>query len=172
MHSLPTGGLKIWNWHLYTYLVSSAALMLGARFLFKTGENLVSSFRYLPKLLLMGGTLLLFWLLNIEVADFYSTGSRVTFNFTATLQQDMTFTLVWALFAVALLIAGIVIRSQPARIASLSLLVVTILKCFFHDLAQLGGLYRVFSFVGLALCLALVALALQKYVLTARKEAK
>ena len=116
--------------------------------------------------------LLLFWLLNIEVADFYSTGSRVTFHFTATLQQDMTFTLAWALFAVALLIAGIVIRSQPARVASLALLVVTILKCFLHDLARLEGLFRVFSFVGLALCLILVALALQKYVLSARKEGK
>ena len=90
----------------------------------------------------------------------------------ATLQQDMTFTLAWALFAVALLAAGIVIRNQPARITSLSLLVVTILKCFIHDLARLGGLYRVFSFVGLALCLILVALALQRFVLSARKEAK
>lgn len=168
--SLQRGGSAILNWHLYTYLVSSAALMMGGRFLAKTGENLAGAFRYLPKLLLMGGVLLLFWLLNIEVADFYSTGSTVTFQFTASWQQDMTFTLAWALFAVALLIAGIAIRSQPARIASLSLLVVTILKCFIHDLAWLGGLARVFSFVGLALCLALVALALQKYVLSARKE--
>jgi uncharacterized membrane protein len=35
---------------------------------------------------------------------------------------------------------------------------------------MLGGLYRVASFVGLALCLALVALALQKFVLSARRE--
>jgi uncharacterized membrane protein len=71
-----------------------------------------------------------------------------------------------------LLAAGIVIRSQPARIASLALLVVTILKCFIHDLARLGKLYRVMSFVGLAICLALVAIALQKFVLSARKEGK
>jgi len=169
---LARSGSRIWNWYLYTYIVSSAALMTGGWLLSKTREARVKSLRYLPKLLLMGGVLLLFWLLNIEVADFYSTGSRITFNFTSTLQQDMTFTLAWAAFAVVLLVAGIVIRSQSARIASLSLLVVTILKCFIHDLARLGGLYRVFSFVGLALCLTLVALVLQRYVLSARKEGK
>jgi len=119
-----------------------------------------------------GGILLLFLLLNIEIADFFSAGSTITFNFTATLAQDLTYTLGWALFAVALLAVGIAINSQPARIASLALLTVTILKCFIHDLARLGGLYLVASLVGLAICLALVALALQKFVLSARKEGK
>ena len=48
---------------------------------------------------------------------------------------------------------------------------VTTFKCFLYDLASLGGLYRVASFVGLALALALVSLALQKYVL-AKPEVK
>ena len=94
------------------------------------------------------------------------------FKFSATLAQDLTYTLGWALFAMALLATGIAIRSQPARIAALALLVITISKCFFHDLARLGGLYRVASFAGLAVCLALVTLVLQKYVLSARKEVK
>jgi uncharacterized membrane protein len=71
-----------------------------------------------------------------------------------------------------LLAVGIAISSRTARISSLSLLVITILKCFLHDLARLEGLYRVVSFVGLAICLSLVALALQKFVLASRKEAK
>jgi hypothetical protein len=168
----PRGELRIWNWYLYTYLVSSAALILGGWRCSRMRAALVRPWQHLSKLLPSGGILLLFLLLNIEIADFYSTGSTITFNFTATLAQDLTYTLAWALFAVALLAAGIVIRSQPARIASLALLVVTILKCFIHDLARLGELYRVASFVGLAVCLALVALALQKYVLSARKEGK
>jgi uncharacterized membrane protein len=43
------------------------------------------------------------------------------------------------------------------------------LKCFLYDLSSLGGLYRVASFVGLALSLALVSLALQKFVLSKPK---
>jgi uncharacterized membrane protein len=42
-------------------------------------------------------------------------------------------------------------------------------SAFLYDLASLGGLYRVASFVGLAVALALVSLALQKFVL-ARPE--
>ena len=109
--------------------------------------------------------MLLFLLLNIEIADVYSTGPSITFNLGGTLAQDLTYTLGWGAFAVGLLVAGIVIRSRAARFAALALLVVTVLKGFLHDLARLGGLYRVASFVGLAICLALVAVVLQKYVL-------
>jgi uncharacterized membrane protein len=168
----PRAEIRIWNWYLYTYLVSAAALIVGGRLLSKTkDDSLLPSLR-VSRLLPASGILLLFLLLNIEIADFYSTGAAITFNFTSTLAQDLTYTLGWAAFSVALLAAGIVIRSQPARIASLALLLITIFKCFFHDLARLGGLYRVASFVGLAICLALVALVLQKFVLSARKEAK
>jgi uncharacterized membrane protein len=49
-----------------------------------------------------------------------------------------------------------------------TLIAVTTLKCFLYDLRSLGGLPRVASFVGLALALALVSIALQKYVLKPR----
>ena len=47
----------------------------------------------------------------------------------------------------------------------------TTFKCFLYDLRELEGLYRVASFVGLAMSLALVALALQKYVLSKPRNA-
>jgi uncharacterized membrane protein len=107
----------------------------------------------------------LFVLLNVEIADYFSTGNRITFNFSAGLAQDLTYTLAWGVFAVALLVAGIVIRSRFARMSALGLLIATVLKGFLHDIARLGGLYRVLSFVGLAICLSLVALMLQRFVL-------
>jgi hypothetical protein len=168
----PRSEIRIWNWYLYTYLVSAAAMIAGGRLLSKTKDALLLPSLRISKLLPAGGILLLFLLLNIEIADFYSTGATIVFKFTATLAQDLTYTLGWAIFAMALLAAGIVIRNRPARIAALALLVITISKCFFHDLARLGGLYRVASFAGLAICLALVTLVLQKYVLSARQEGK
>jgi hypothetical protein len=168
----PRGGMRIWNWYLYTYLVSATAMLFGGWLLSRTKDALSLDWLRIFKLLPAGATVLLFLLLNIEIADFYSTGATITFNFTAALAQDLTYTLGWAFFAVALLAAGIMLRSQPARIAALALLVITILKCFIHDLARLGGLYLVASCFGLAICLALVALVLQKYVLSVRKEAK
>jgi hypothetical protein len=166
----PRSGLRIWNWYLYTYLVSAASMMFGGWLISKNREIRSQGWSVLSKLFPAGGTVLLFWLLNIEIADFYSTGPTITFNFTAGLAQDLTYTLGWALFAVGLLAVGIALNNQMARIAALSLLVITIFKCFIHDLARLGGLYLVASLFGLALCLALVALALQKFVLSARKQ--
>ena len=165
-------GLRIWNWYLYAYLVPSLAMMLGGQLLSKTKDHLFPDGLRISKLLPAGGAILIFLLLNIEIANFYSAGPTITFNLSATLAQDLTYTLAWAVFAVCLLGAGIAIHSQPARIASLALLSVTIFKCFIFDLRRLSELYRVASFLGLALCLALVALALQNFVLSARKQEK
>jgi uncharacterized membrane protein len=157
--------MKIVNWYLYTYLIVAAALFTAAR-LVRDGDALA---RRLSGAFSAAGALLLFLLLNIEIADFYATGPALTFHFSATLAQDLTYTIGWAVFSLGLLAAGIVMRNKPSRIASIALLVATVLKCFLHDLGRLGGLYRVGSFVGLAVCLALVAIVLQKFVL-ARDE--
>jgi uncharacterized membrane protein len=45
---------------------------------------------------------------------------------------------------------------------------VTTFKCFLYDLSSLEGLARIGSFVGLAISLALVSVALQKFVLKTR----
>ena len=110
-------------------------------------------------------TVLLFLLLNIEIADYYATGPAITFRFGVSVSQDLTYTIGWLAFGMTLLGAGIYLHNRPARIAAVGLIAVTAFKCFLYDLASLGGLYRVASFVGLAIALALVSLVLQKYVL-------
>ena len=162
----PRGELRIWNWYLYTYLLAAAAFFVAARFLKDTDDRLRPEAPRISLVLPAGATILLFLVLNIEIADFFSTGPSITFNFNAGLAQDLTYTLGWAVFSVAMLAAGIARHSKAARIAAIALLAVTVLKAFLHDLARLGGLYRVGSFVGLAICLSLVALALQRFVLT------
>jgi uncharacterized membrane protein len=157
----PRGGTPVLNWYLYTYLVVAAAFFAGARLLKATTTS-----AKLRGGLNAAGAVLVFLLLNVEIADYYATGPVLTFNFTSSsLAQDMTYTLGWALFAIGLLVAGVTAKSRPTRIASIVLLVATVVKAFVHDLGRLGGLYRVVSLFGLATSLALVALALQKFVL-------
>ena len=158
------GAMPILNWYLYTYLLVAAALFLAAHLMAKWDDV-----KRIPSALAAGGTVLLFLLLNIEIADYYATGAVITFNFNANLAQDLTYTIGWGLFSIALLAAGIRLQNRPCRMASIALLALTVAKCFLHDLGRLGGLYRVSSFVGLALCLSLVAIVLQKFVL-ARDE--
>jgi uncharacterized membrane protein len=71
----------------------------------------------------------------------------------------------WAIFAIVLLAAGIRLENRATRVAAISLLAVTVVKAFLHDTWNLGGLYRVGSLVGLAMSLAAVAVALQRFVL-------
>ena len=164
------GEVRIWNWYLYSYLISALALYVAAWLLAHTEDRPGPQLPRVSSLVAAGGTLLLFLLLNIEIADWYSTGQAITFNFSAGISQDLTYTLGWAIFAVSLLAVGVIQRGKATRLAALGLLVVTILKCFLHDLWRLSGLYKTMSFVGLAICLALVSIVLQKFVLAPAEE--
>ena len=152
-------------------LLISAAAFFATAWLLRDQDYVIHE--ALPQLATMaaaGGAVLLFLLLNIEIADYYSNGPDLTFNFSAGLAQDLTTTIGWGMFAFALLTAGIILGSRPGRVSAIVLLSVTVAKCFLHDLWRLGGLYRVGSFVGLAICLTLVALLLQKFVLRPQSE--
>ena len=166
----PRSSVPIFNWYLYTYLVCAAAFFLAASFLRDQGELTGRGFARITRWATSAGTILLFLLVNIEIADYHSTGSELTFDFDAGLAQDLSYTIGWGVFAFGLLIAGIVMGSKAGRISAIGLLSVTIAKCFLHDLWRLGGLYRIGSFVGLAICLMLVALLLQRFVLRAKEE--
>jgi uncharacterized membrane protein len=54
---------------------------------------------------------------------------------------------------VALLLFGIAFRSQPARLASAAVTLLTVAKVFLLDMAGLAGVYRALSFIGLGLVL-------------------
>ncbi len=162
------GGTPILNWILYTYGLTAAALFAGAAFVDPAKPRILN----LPaKPVLQGlGTVMLFLLLNLEIADFFSESERfITFRFSGNLAQDMTYSIAWALFAFALLVAGIRAALPAARWAGLGLLIATLCKLFLHDLWRLGGLYRVGSLIGLAAVLLTVSFVYQRF-LVPRKE--
>jgi uncharacterized membrane protein len=67
--------------------------------------------------------------------------------------EDYAYSAVWLCFGVALLVAGVLLKSQPARFASAAVVTLTIAKVFLHDLSGVQGIYRAFSFIGLGLVL-------------------
>jgi uncharacterized membrane protein len=146
----------LWNWYLYTYGLVTVCLFIGARLV---GERRAAA------LLATLGTVLAFLLLNIEIADFFTPVGRkaLTFEFSGNFGRDMTYSIAWALFALALLAAGIWKQVRPARYASIVLLVVTLAKLFLHDLANLKQLYRIGAFVGVAVVLLVASFAYQRF---------
>ncbi len=153
----PRSSYRIFNWYLYTYGIVIVALMIGGRLMNSPG-NKIGPINVQPILYAMG-TLLAFLLMNIEIADYY-----IAFDSSGSFARDMTYSIAWALFAFGLLIAGIRKGIRAARYGSLLLLGITLLKLFFHDLANLNQLYRVGALVGVAVVLILASYLYQRYV--------
>jgi uncharacterized membrane protein len=81
--------------------------------------------------------------------------------------ESYAYSIVWLVFAVALLALGIVAREAILRYASLAILVIVALKVFLLDMGGLTGLYRVGSFLGLGLSLVGIGLVYQRFVFPA-----
>ncbi|HSI41577.1 MAG TPA: DUF2339 domain-containing protein [Xanthobacteraceae bacterium] len=60
---------------------------------------------------------------------------------------------VWLVFGIALLVAGLLSGSRALRLASALIVMLTILKVFLWDMADLEGVLRALSFIGLGLVL-------------------
>jgi len=154
----------IFNWYLYAYGVTAAALFAGAQLL-APPRNLLLQHNVPPGLQGLG-TVLLFLLLNVEIADYFATGSTLTFEFRGSFGRDMTYTIAWALFAFGLLVVGIRRRARLVRYAALGLLGVALTKLFLHDLAQLGQLYRIGAFAAVAVIAIIASFLYQRFLTT------
>ncbi|HSH95445.1 MAG TPA: DUF2339 domain-containing protein [Roseimicrobium sp.] len=156
-------GTPILNWYLYAYGLVTVCLFAAAKLLSPPRDEVLGI--KAPKLLVSLGTVLAFLLLNIEIADYFSTPgeSRLTFQFSGNFARDMSYSIAWALFSLTLLIAGIRRKIAPARYASLVLLSVTLLKLFFHDLARLGPLYRIGALIAVGVVAMIASFLYQTF---------
>ncbi|HEY0440502.1 MAG TPA: DUF2339 domain-containing protein, partial [Xanthobacteraceae bacterium] len=82
-----------------------------------------------------------------------------------------TYSAVWLGFGVLLLLVGILLRSQPARLASAAVILLTVVKVFVYDLAGIGGIWRSLSFIGLGLVLVGIGWLYQRLLFPPRPQA-
>jgi uncharacterized membrane protein len=172
LHYQPRGGPVV-NWLLYTYGVPALCCFAGA-YLLRRAEaqrgpqpeyDILKRDRDLPGPLVgFIGLLLVFWLINLEIADFYSVGRYVEVDLSRHLARDLTRSFAWGLFALTLLGLGLWRAHRSLRLVSLGFLLLTVAKVFLYDLAQLTGLYRIVSFLGLGVSLIVVSLLYQRFV--------
>ena len=165
----------ILNWYLYAYGIVTVCLFAGARLLAPPRNQIYTI--NAPPILAGLGTVLAFLLLNIEIADYFSEpGSTLTSIFNTNLpsdlifKRDMTFSIAWALFALVVLVVGIVRKIPASRYAAIGLLCVTLVKLFFRDLAHLQQLYRIGAFIGVAVIAMLASFAYQRFYAAVAKD--
>jgi uncharacterized membrane protein len=71
--------------------------------------------------------------------------------------------LFWALYAVALAVAGFITRIPALRFSAFGLFGLTVLKVFLLDLSSLELIYRIISLVAVGLILLAVSYLYQRY---------
>jgi hypothetical protein len=164
----PRSAMRIWNWYLYAYGITSLCLFAGARAVQQYRDTQLA--RVIPRLLYVLGAVLTFLLLNIQIADYFSVGPTLTFSFSGNFARDMTYSIAWALFALALLLVGMRQKTKWVRYAGLALLLVTLVKLFLHDFANLGPLYRIGAFMAVAVILIVASFVYQRFLAPAAKD--
>jgi uncharacterized membrane protein len=108
------------------------------------------------------GLLLLFVYVTFEIKHAFQ-GRTLEFV-TYSDAELYAYSIGWLAFAGVLLAIGIWKRSTPARHAALAVLLATVVKVFVFDMADLTGLYRAASFIGLGLSLVGIGFLYQRFV--------
>jgi uncharacterized membrane protein len=78
-------------------------------------------------------------------------------------KTSLYITLVWTLYALAMLVAGIYYRSATVRILALSLFLLTTGKVFFYDVWHVEKVWRTLAFTGLGVALLLVSFLYRRF---------
>jgi uncharacterized membrane protein len=122
----------------------------------------------LVPVLVAGANVLALLALSAEALGYYAVkfssadlaaGARMD----SRLAQQLSLSVVWAIYGGAMLAVGIARRSKLLRIMALLLLSLTILKVFLFDLSSLEKLYRIISFIVLGAILLAVSFLYQRY---------
>jgi uncharacterized membrane protein len=168
----PRAAFPIFNWYLYAYGIATLCLFAAARLL-APPRHRVLGHNALPLLYTLG-TVLAFLIVNIEIADYFSTpgAAALTFQFSGNFARDMSYSIAWALFALLMLIVGMRKHAAPVRYASLGLLGLTVVKLFLHDLSQLDQLYRISAFIVVAVIAILASFLYQRFLGAVEKDSK
>jgi uncharacterized membrane protein len=164
----PRSRVHIFNWYLYAYGIPALCCFAGARLFGEPREKGYE--RRAPAFLYTLGAILFFFLLNIEIADYYSIGPTLTFSFHGNFARDMTYTIAWAVFALVLLVAGVIKSLRPLRLAALALLSLALVKLFLHDLDRLNQLYRIGALLSVAVIAILASFIYQRVLSPAKRE--
>jgi uncharacterized membrane protein len=111
--------------------------------------------------LLLTAILLFFIKVSLEVLAYFKLGSAGA-TASLVLKSQLTLSLVWGLYAGAVIATGFARHFKPVRVLGMSLLGLTVLKVFLVDMQSLARGYRIAAFVALGVLLLAVSLLYQR----------
>lgn len=153
-----TGGWPFVNLLLLGYLLPAGVYALAAR------QARGRRPRPYVVMLALAGSLLGFLWATLSVRRFWQ-GENIA-DWKGFMQSETyTYSVVWLLIGVALLVAGSRIDARSLRLTSAVLVLLAVLKVFLIDMSNLEGLLRALSFIGLGAVLIGIGLFYQRILL-------
>lgn len=153
----------------FALVVACFALVLGlAR---RESEALAGTEQTLMRALGVIINVVALWGLSLEVYQFFMPAAGQQWSRDTGLAQQLGLSLLWTVYATALVITGMRRQRQGLRYQGLVLFGITIVKVFIFDLGYLSGIYRVASSLALGIVLLVIAFIYQK-VLAAKQLAE
>ena len=152
------------------FAVGVASLYLGALALWHWRDDYYDEReQYFLPLLLVAANLLTLWALSVEIiiateSDYFSVPPEIAGDV-----ASVSLSILWAVYAAALIVVGIVWRSRWIRIGGLALLAVPVLKLFLVDSFALDQEYRVVAYLALGLVLVIGGFLYQRFSRTIRE---
>lgn len=120
--------------------------------------------------LYLGINFLLLFLISVEVLDFFnkqfhllSLGEQTSRRTRYDNIKRAALSVTWMVYALLILVLGIIKKSTLARVFGVSLLGVVIFKVFLYDIANLDNFYRFVSYFTLGIILLLIGYLYNRY---------
>ena len=141
----------LFNMRFATYAVA-VAILAGIAVLGK--RHAAQAEKIFLDVAVVGANLLALLALTLEASDYFDRQVYAARNLAAAypqvrLERDFSYSAIWLVYGAALMAFGFRKRSAFARWQSLILIAFTICKVFLYDFSQLGGSYRIISFIAL-----------------------
>ncbi len=156
------------NWRFLAFTAGIAAFYLASWLELRRNVEPVSPVEVVERLaalpvLLALANLATLWLLSAEII---ASANSALLNLPDDVSENVAslgLSLLWAIYAAALIVLGVARRWRWVRVAGLALLAVPVIKLFAFDSLQLEQEYRVIAFLALGLILVAGGLLYQRY---------
>lgn len=150
-----TGRIPVFNLLFLAYLLPAAAA--GALAYYARGKRP----KWYSAMLALIGALLAFAYATLSVRRFFK-GEFIGLWSGMEQVETYSYSALWLLLGVVLLVVGVRLRSYVLRVASAALIAIAVLKVFLFDMSELEGVLRALSFIGLGAVLIGIGLFYQR----------
>lgn len=151
------------NVHFLAALMVVFALAISAYKYLRLGIELMPIEKYVFRILISLAAFTGIWALSTEIIRYFNYQELTSAKSVSDIEnaKQLALTVLWTMYAIGIVIIGIIRRTSRLRLIGLVVLLIPVLKLFIFDVFQLEQEYRVVAFIALGGLLLLTGLAYQ-----------